>query len=85
MSLSTSEMSFNSASGRTSRNSGSHSPNLSVHRSVRYNPISVALFRDMASTPSRSYTSPRSVLPRCLDILERKQDVLQQHLQLHRP
>ena len=36
-------MSSDSTSGRTSRGSGSHSPNLaSVPRSVRYNPISVA-------------------------------------------
>ena len=42
MSLSAGEMSSDSASGRTSRGSGSHSPNLaSVPRSVRYNPISV--------------------------------------------
>jgi len=43
MSLSAGEMSSDSASGRTSRGSGSHSPNLSsVPRSVRYNPISVS-------------------------------------------
>ena len=43
MSLSAGEMSSDSTSGRTSRGSGSHSPNLSsVPRSVRYNPISVA-------------------------------------------
>jgi hypothetical protein len=42
MSLSAGEMSSDSTSGRTSRGSGSHSPNLSsVPRSVRYNPISV--------------------------------------------
>jgi hypothetical protein len=43
MSLSAEEMSSNSTSGRTSRGSGSHSPNLSsVPLSVRYNTISVA-------------------------------------------
>jgi hypothetical protein len=43
MSLSAGEMSSDSTSGRTSRGSGLHSPNLSsVPRSVRYNPISVA-------------------------------------------
>jgi hypothetical protein len=43
MSLSADEMSSDSTSGRTSRGSGSHSPNLSpVPLSVRYNPISVA-------------------------------------------
>jgi hypothetical protein len=43
MSLSAGEMSSDSTSGRTSRGSGSHSPNLSsVPRSVRYNPISVS-------------------------------------------
>ena len=42
MSLSAGEMSSDSTSGRTSRGSGSHSPNLSsVPRSVRYNPIPV--------------------------------------------
>ena len=42
MSLSAGEISSDSTSGRTSRGSGSHSPNLSsVPRSVRYNPISV--------------------------------------------
>jgi hypothetical protein len=42
MSLSAGEMSSDSTSGRTSRGSGLHSPNLSsVPRSVRYNPISV--------------------------------------------
>jgi hypothetical protein len=43
MSLSAGEMSSDSTSGRTSRGSGSHSPNLSsVPHSVRYNPISVS-------------------------------------------
>jgi hypothetical protein len=49
MSLSAGELSSDSTSGRTSRGSGSHSPNLSsVPRSVRYNPISVS------SVPVRS-------------------------------
>jgi hypothetical protein len=43
MSLSAGEMSSDSTSGRTSRGSGSHSPNLSsVPRSVCYKPVSVS-------------------------------------------
>ena len=57
MSLSAGEISSDSgASGRTSRGSGSHSPNLSsVPRSVRYNPISVSsVARSSRSTKRRA-------------------------------
>ncbi|KAH9081786.1 hypothetical protein EDB83DRAFT_2589908 [Lactarius deliciosus] len=56
MSLSAGEMSSDSTSGRTSRGSGSHSPNLaSVPRSVRYNPISVS---SVARSGPSMMTSP---------------------------
>ena len=58
ISLSTSETFFNSTSGRTSHNSGSHSANVSVACSVRYNPSALHFhFLDMASTPGHSYFS----------------------------
>jgi len=55
MSLSAGEMSSDSTSGRTSRGSGSHSPNLSsVPRSVRYNPIVSSVARSSRERKRRS-------------------------------